>query len=228
MNRREQEETLRHEWEGLLQWWNAYLFDEDYKETLVDEELPPAIVASRWLGYLGATEEQIFAAERRLSTTLPLSYRAFLRVTNGWRVTTLGRGGRLLPIEEVDWFVNKSRPLLDNCLARTRNPQAYRLILVHGVPENSWPIPQIEHLETALQVSDLVFRDTYDYETGTHIDQYYTSVYLLNPKVLTETGEWEAWELTNPDVSSRIPGAFRFPSFIDLLDHEWQDYRALH
>lgn len=38
------------------------------------------------------------------------------------------------------------------------------------------------------------------------------AVYLLNPQVLTEDGEWEAWSF-----AAWLPGAVRFPSFWDLI-----------
>jgi len=42
------------------------------------------VVASGWLGFPGATEAETAAAEAHLGVTLPPSYRAFLRVSNGW------------------------------------------------------------------------------------------------------------------------------------------------
>jgi hypothetical protein len=58
-------------------------------------------------GAPGATEAQLAAAERRLGTRLPPSYRAFLAATNGLRqpyeyVATTG--GDFWPVERVDWF----------------------------------------------------------------------------------------------------------------------------
>jgi hypothetical protein len=46
------------------------------------------VIASGWLGYPGASEEQMASAEQRLGMSLPPSYTEFLQVTNGWRWTT--------------------------------------------------------------------------------------------------------------------------------------------
>jgi hypothetical protein len=35
---------------------------------------------------------------------------------------------------------------------------------------------------------------------------------LLNPKVIDENGEWEAWEFGN-----KIPGAYRYRSFWEMM-----------
>ena len=55
---------------------------------IADPEIRPLLtgeqVARRWLGEPPAEEEEIATAERRLGTRLPASYRAFLRVSNGW------------------------------------------------------------------------------------------------------------------------------------------------
>jgi hypothetical protein len=51
-------------------------------------DLPPEVRVSGWLGYAGATEAQLTAVEERLGTTLPPSYRSFLSVSNGWRITS--------------------------------------------------------------------------------------------------------------------------------------------
>lgn len=44
------------------------------------------------------------------------------------------------------------------------------------------------------------------------------SLYLLNPLIRTSDGEWEAWL-----YSWRLPGAYRFPSFAELLAHLYQE-----
>lgn len=40
-------------------------------------------------------------------------------------------------------------------------------------------------------------------------------VYLLNPKVATKTGEWEAWHFSN-----ELPGATRCRNFEDLIKQQ--------
>jgi hypothetical protein len=65
------------------------------------EDLPAAVITSGWLGYSGATEASLQAAEQRLGRRLPPSYRQFLQVSNGWRDDWLAP---FLPIEQVDHF----------------------------------------------------------------------------------------------------------------------------
>jgi len=58
-----------------------------------------------------------------------------------------------------------------------------------------------EYLATTLQISE--------------IEEGGSAVYLLNPKVMTEDGEWEAWLWAN-----WRPKAMRFRSFFDLMEEE--------
>jgi hypothetical protein len=69
----------------------------------VETDLGQEVIASGWLGYEGATEDQIAGLEGRLGRSLPPSYRAFLTVSNGFRMPG-GQIERLLSTDEVDWF----------------------------------------------------------------------------------------------------------------------------
>src|SRR5690349_19977529 len=96
------------DWQDLLSKWNSELLNcED-----IVENLPSDVVSSGWLGYPGATEEQIAQAEARLDIHLPLSYRAFGQVTNGWRQVTHFIY-KLWPVEEIEWFATRRRAWLD-------------------------------------------------------------------------------------------------------------------
>ncbi|HEX8037157.1 MAG TPA: SMI1/KNR4 family protein, partial [Ktedonobacterales bacterium] len=72
-------------WRLFLEQWSEDIlrYDHAYRQTLPDD-----VVSGGWLGYRSASEAQLLAAERRLRTTLPPSYRSFLAVTNGWRMTS--------------------------------------------------------------------------------------------------------------------------------------------
>ena len=48
------------------------------------------------------TEEAIESAETRLNASLPPSYKAFLRISDGWLLMDT----YLLPVERVDWYRN--------------------------------------------------------------------------------------------------------------------------
>ncbi|MBB4929669.1 hypothetical protein F4561_000489 [Lipingzhangella halophila] len=68
--------------------WRSYLaeFSADMLRAMDEDELDITDEqrAASWLGYDGATEEQITALEERLGTQLPPSYRSFLATSNGW------------------------------------------------------------------------------------------------------------------------------------------------
>jgi len=70
---------------------------------LVDTDISSEVIASGWLGYPGATDDQIADLEARLGQSLPPSYGAFLEVSNGFRQPGM-RVERLLSADEVDWF----------------------------------------------------------------------------------------------------------------------------
>src|ERR687886_159501 len=111
-------------WERFLKRWSQELLDSMGQER---EQVPSEVMRSGWLGYPGATEEQIARAEARLEATLPPSYRDFLKVTNGWRQTTP--------------FINKlwSTPDKD--------------YFVYGDTQDCSKL-RVEYLQTALEISD--------------------------------------------------------------------------
>ena len=88
------------DWEKFLKRWSQELLESLGSDR---HTLPSDVIASGWLGYPGATEADIAQAETRLGAKLPPSYRAFLKVTNGWRQTTPFIS-RLWSTQEIDWF----------------------------------------------------------------------------------------------------------------------------
>jgi cell wall assembly regulator SMI1 len=58
-----------------------------------------------WLGFDGATEAEIQRHEKRLSTSLPPSYKEFLKVSNGFKQLNCFVWN-ILPIDKVDWLKN--------------------------------------------------------------------------------------------------------------------------
>src|SRR5262245_19824093 len=82
------------------------------KDVRIREDLPKQVVACEWLGYEGASEDEIAALEERLGTILPPSYRAFLAETNGWRhfgpfIYKLWRSS------DVRWFRDRNQNWID-------------------------------------------------------------------------------------------------------------------
>lgn len=86
--------------------WNEFLQAYSLELIAADDlfpELPAEVVDSKWLGYPGCSESDIFRAEERLGISLPRSLREFYRVTNGWR--HLGYFvWEVLPIQRIGWF----------------------------------------------------------------------------------------------------------------------------
>ena len=174
---------------------------EDYQQVKSQEkppiwasyfEFPSEVISSEWLGFPGASEEQIVAAETRLGVTLPPSYRDFLKVTNGWRDSpgTL----KFRSTEEIDWFCVESQDWIDEWNYLFRNQEiGDEEYFSYG---QGWKQKlRIEYMQTALQISD--------YDDG--------DVFLLNPQIIHHE-EWEAWIL-----STHYGGAKRFRSFQEML-----------
>ncbi len=71
--------TLESDWRDLLSAMNQLVL-----ECGLSEEVPEDVLKRGWLGEPPAAEEAIAAAELRLGLTLPPSFKAFYRVSNGW------------------------------------------------------------------------------------------------------------------------------------------------
>jgi hypothetical protein len=188
------------DWQGFLRQWNTDILARAEARA----ELPRKVVKAGWLGFPGATEEQIARAESRLGTILPPSYRAFLRVSNGWRLAPLWIE-RLWSTEEINWFAVHHQGWIDAWRAADLHPlpipdEQYR---VYGRDQDTVAL-RLEYLQTALQISP------------NKPDA--SAVYLLNPQITTGTGEWEAWYLGN-----RLPGARRYRSFQEMMQAIYAD-----
>ena len=155
----------------------------------------PDVMASEWLGFPGASETQIVAAETRLGVNLSLSYREFLKITNGW--CEYPDTVRLRSVEAIEWlYTLENQSWIDGwwILPDQKIPSVPdEEYFVYGT---NWYQPlRTEYMQTALQISD-------DDEGD---------IILLNPKIIHD-GEWEAWLF-----SCRTPGAKRYRSFQEML-----------
>ena len=171
--------------------WSHDLIDSMKRDELA--QLPPKVIESGWLGYPGATEAQIARVETRLGLTLPPSYRAFLKVTNGWRKTTPFIH-KLWSIEDIERCAVRHYAWIDAFIDRHDRGQfevrqvddlnglwepfsiSDQEYYVYGEQQDCSQI-RIEYLQTAIEISDM----------GE------SCIYLLNPQVVTAAGEWEAW-----------------------------------
>jgi hypothetical protein len=186
-----------HEWQRWLAEWNREIlahYDPTEHNAFVDTTLvTPAVLSSGWLGFPGASEAQLAELELRLGVTLPPSYRSFLRASNGF----LQPGvivPRIFSAKEVSWLRDIDPGTID----------AWTDASPDAVVD---PDEFVQYLPTALQVSA---RETVG-----------TAMYLLNPRVTTADGEWEAFFFAH-----WVPGVRRFPSFWALMEAELQDLLA--
>jgi SMI1/KNR4 family protein SUKH-1/HEAT repeat protein len=197
--RRDGDFRWRYDWEPLLERWSHQWLR--VREFAV--ELPDEVVAAGWLGYPGATEEELYEVEHRLGRTLPPSYREFLRITNGWRRTSPFIN-HIWPVQEIDYFQARNQEWIDIWThdAAEISEAEHR---AYGGEQNSSNF-RIQYLQSAVQIS----------EVGD------AAVYLLNPLVMTDDGEWEAWFF-----ASWAPGAWRYRSFWDLMHAEYASFVAV-
>jgi len=189
-----------YDWKTLLTHWSQAVLS-----TELECVFPPGVRASAWLGYPPAAETQIAQAEARLQRTLPPSYRAFLQVTNGWR-TVVPFLGRFWSTDEIEWLATRRSSLIEDWLMGETLfgpvlPVPDQEYFIYGEAQDSALI-RSEYLRTALEISDLDTRDG--------------AIYLLNPRVVTPGGEWEAWYF-----ASWLSGAMRYRSFWEMMQAEY-------
>ncbi|MBT9312971.1 SMI1/KNR4 family protein [Leptothoe kymatousa] len=198
-------------WLGFLTRWSQDILRSKHIQPQ-DSQQPQA-----WLGYPGATEEQLQAAEARLGQKLPPSYRAFLKVSNGWQETTpfiqdLGSS------VDITWFATQYPDWLNRWIQRYRSNSFWGThgattigyvsdqdYFTYGAPQDCRHL-RMEYLQKTLAISAV--NDA--------------AIYLLNPEVVTEDGEWEAWFLAD-----WLPGADRYPSFQALMEAECRNSQEL-
>jgi hypothetical protein len=185
-----------YNWQDLMSQWN----DAVFRDEEIVNDLPVEVVNARWLGYPGATEEQLLSAERRLGISLPLSYREFLAFSNGWRDTSFIY--QLWSTNDIEWFHVRHQYWADEGVSDFEDvteEQHY----VYG-PAQEPSIYRSKYLMSALEVS----------ARGD------SAIYLLNPSVRFDNDEWEAWFLT-----TWLPGARRYKSFWEMMQAEYEIYK---
>ena len=189
------------DWESFLKQESKKAIEQFKKDKKEYEErgyymytFPNEALESEWLGFPGASEEQIIAAETRLGTTLPPSYRDFLKVTNGW--LDYPSIIELWPIEKIDWFSVKNQEWIDIWLDYCPEEASDEEYFNYEYDWWYWTQPiRTKYMQTALQISD-------DDDS---------EVVLLNPQII-HNDEWEAWIF-----SCHAPGINRCRSFKEML-----------
>jgi hypothetical protein len=165
------------QWRELLLQVSRVILAQDQPEN-TDSNRPhfaPKIHAAGYIGFEGATEDQICAAESRLGARFPPSYRTFLSVSNGWPVMWDSiQPGELWSTEQIRW-------------TREQDPH-----LVEILEEFGYDISVEEHLkergdEFGRHSKHLVSNLLSISEHGDACDL------VLCPEVVDKNGEWECW-----------------------------------
>lgn len=169
------------------------------------------MVERGWLGYGPATEEMIGAAERRLGTRLPPSYRQFLAISDGWRNTSPFIDD-LLPVGEVGWFRDVSRDWLMAWAGGAGVDQEGLAVLLGERPaeeDEGEPdvMPEVTLMVRALQISG----------------RGDSAVLLLDPADVGPDGEWRGYFFAN--WRGELGGGS--PSFAALMRSEHQTFVRL-
>ena len=188
---------MAFDWRNFLEQFSQRLLSDEQIQAQQSQE----ILDSRWLGVAGATNDEIKKVEDRLGIELPPSYRQFLHTSNGWRYS--GKSiSRIWSTNEIAWFRERNQDWID----------------AYTDPYNNLPtIPDKEYFKYGNEQDPVIFRVEY-LQTALEIsDVGDSAIYLLNPKVVTKDGEWEAWFFAN-----WLPGAVRYRSFKDLMEAEYQ------
>ncbi|PSB24196.1 SMI1/KNR4 family protein [Stenomitos frigidus] len=202
------------DWERFLKRWSQEIIGAIGDAPTF---LPPEVLKSGWLGYPGATEKQIAHTEARLGATLPPSYRAFLKVSNGWRQTTLF-SNQLWSLKDIEWFAVRHQAWVDAFWEKSghHSPESTNAkALAPSIPDEEYFVYgqeqdcskiRIEYLQTALEIS----------KRGEG------AIYLLNPQIVAPDGEWEAWFF-----GDWLPGADRYRSFQNMMQAEYENFLEL-
>lgn len=181
------------EWDRVLADWSVDVLERLDEDAF--NELPGEATEQRWLGFDPATQGEIAALESRLGTTLPASYAAFLRVSNGW--LNVDESTKLWPVDEAGPFSDLRPDILQGWkdgAAATDSDVSDDDYFVYGDDQDPAAF-RVAYLDSAVAV-------------GEGDDAFV----LLIPEVRLPNGEWEAWFL-----ASWLPGANRFKSFEDLV-----------
>jgi SMI1 / KNR4 family (SUKH-1) len=180
------------DWTVFLDKWNQKTF-----ERLTRENFPKHNHYSEDRDYdcyhlPGATEAQIVELEQKLQTKLPVGYRNFLLASNGF--VSLDRRYMFWDTDKIDWFIQENRDWAE-IWGNSGHDISDEKYLQYGDDRDCCWI-RGQYMKTALQISIV----------------YESDVYLLNPLIIDNRNEWEAW-----DFGTKYPGAVRYRSFWDMM-----------
>lgn len=162
--------------------------------------LSQEMIDSEWLGYPPATEQEILEVEQRLGKKLPPSYREFLLLSNGWNYPS-NFIYDLLPVAKVGWFRDLHKEdWLDPW---------FEAAAEYGGPTLT---PDEEYFVYGPEQHPEDFRYEYWPDTLTISEDGDSAFLLLNPHVVDENGEWEAWFFAGWNC-----GATRYRNFPEMM-----------
>lgn len=192
------------EWQALLAKINEQILrDEDFRKGgIISQEQ----LTANWLGRPAATESELVAVEQRLLCKLPPSYRSFLATSNGF--------GPISPFiydlcstAEVNWLVDEEPELVE---LWEKDP----ILDDPELADNPYLLYDGNQFEGTLRPGHL--------RQCLMISYWGDAGFLaLNP-VQQQDGEWEAWHFAN-----WLPGAVRYRSFAELMQHSYDEYTEL-
>jgi len=158
-----------------------------------------------WLGFDGASDAEIQIHEKRLSASLPPSYKEFLKVSNGFKQLNCFVWD-ILSIDKVDWL-NKFDPTL--C-------ELYTTEFV-----DSFNATDEEYFIYGEDQKPTDFRSKYLVNSLAISGWGDAAILLLNPNV-SFGDEWEAWMFATWHL-----GPIRYKSFEELMQEEYSSYLQL-
>ncbi|MRS05878.1 SMI1/KNR4 family protein, partial [bacterium] len=92
------------DWRNFLEHFSQRLLSDEQIQAQQSQE----VLDSRWLGFAGATNDEIKKVEDRIGIELPTSYRLFLQTSNGWRNS--GKFiNRIWSTNEIAWFKERNQ-----------------------------------------------------------------------------------------------------------------------
>jgi hypothetical protein len=204
-------ENLSTQWRAFLTQWSAEVVASPFAAAL-----PATLVQARWLGFAGASETQLAAAEKRLKTRLPSTYRAFLGVTDGWRLTAFPVERLHLPIW-LNGEVDRLWSATSIAWARKRHKDLINVWFDNGGEDDEEDDEEYFALDPMLR--DPRAAPHSHLKAALDIGTFEDGLLLLNPKRMTADGEWEAWYW-----NAELLGAIRYRSFWHLMQHLYEQF----
>ncbi len=157
---------------------------------------------TNWLGFDGITDAEIELHEKRLNTTLPPSYKEFLKASNGFKQLS-GFVWDLLPIDKIEWLKEFDKPF---CNVYTEIP---------------FQVSDEEYFIYGDKQRSTNFRSSYLLNSLAISDWGDATILLLNPDVKFGD-EWEAWNFAVWQL-----GPYRYKSFEELIKEDYSSYLQL-